>query len=264
MVMKKTYNRSAFPSPRRVRLLFVAVFVIVLMILYYTADARRVQGQKFYQNTVGAMDAKAAAARDRDSSHDDDSLFQKLKPNYGAGSGSGSGGDMKPPPQVLDKPKFDVPSNDGEGEDGEERSVAGRKTMKVSKGKDTVRIEGYQGVDPEVKEEFNDIMKRSPIIIFSKSYCPFSKKAKDILLDKYNIVPSPFVVELDQHPLGTKLQNLLGQHTDRRTVPNILISGLSIGGGDEISELHEDGKLIEKIRSLGDKRIMEVTLKDEE
>lgn len=103
---------------------------------------------------------------------------------------------------------------------------------------------------------------RLSVIIFSKTYCPFSKKAKTILLDKYNIVPSPFVVELDQHSLGPKLQNLLGENTDRHTVPNILISGLSVGGGDEIFELHEEGKLIEKIRSLGDKRIVEVSLKD--
>lgn len=86
-------------------------------------------------------------------------------------------------------------------------------------------------------------------------------KAKTILLDKYNIVPSPFVVELDEHPLGLKLQNLLAENTDRRTVPNIMVSGRSIGGGDEISALHEEGKLIDKIRSLGDKRIMEVSLK---
>jgi glutaredoxin len=38
------------------------------------------------------------------------------------------------------------------------------------------------------------------VIIFSKSYCPFSAKAKRILVEKYSIVPAPFVVELDQHP----------------------------------------------------------------
>lgn len=87
-------------------------------------------------------------------------------------------------------------------------------------------------------------------------------KAKSILLDKYNIVPSPFVVELDKHPLGPKLQSLLAENTNRRTVPNVLIGGRSIGGGDEISSLHEEGELVDKVRSLGDKRIMEVSLND--
>lgn len=224
------------------------------------------------------MDARSAESKDP--AGDEETLFQKLKPNYGSVPG-------RPPPVVPDQPKFEVPSKDDgkvalEVEGGsEERSVAGRKIMKLPKGKEAVQ-EGGAKEDPEVKQEMNDILKRSPsmytillflnpgnsfanqtylVIIFSKTYCPFSIKAKSILLDKYNIVPSPFVVELDEHPLGMKLQNLLAANTDRRTVPNILISGLSVGGGDEIAELHEEGKLIEKIRSLGDKRIVEVRLK---
>jgi len=47
--------------------------------------------------------------------------------------------------------------------------------------------------------------------------------------------------------------------TGRRTVPNILINGKSIGGGDDVQELHESGKLAEKVKSMGGKR-MEVTL----
>lgn len=32
--------------------------------------------------------------------------------------------------------------------------------------------------DPEVTAELNDILKKGPIIVFSKTFCPFSKKAK--------------------------------------------------------------------------------------
>lgn len=108
------------------------------------------------------MDAKAAAPKDT-SNDEDETLFKKLKPNYGPTM------DNKPPPVVPDKPKFDVPSEDDgkialDGEDGdEERSVAGRKTMKLPKGKDTVQIDGDEE-DPEVKEEMNDILKRAPSI----------------------------------------------------------------------------------------------------
>jgi glutaredoxin len=130
--------------------------------------------------------------------------------------------------------------------------------------------------DHKVKNELNAILKRSPsrfsmflfkykqltistVIIFSKSYCPFSKKAKHILLDTYKITPPPYVVELDEHELGPQLQAQLGQMTGRRTVPNILINGRSIGGGDDVQELHDSGKLAEKVKSMGGKR-MEVTL----
>ena len=113
--------------------------------------------------------------------------------------------------------------------------------------------------DHAVETELNDILKRGPIIIFSKSYCPFSKKAKHILLDLYTITPPPYVVELDQHELGPGLQAALQKSTGRRTVPNVLINGKSIGGGDDIAALHKDGTLIEKVTGMGGKRIVSVT-----
>lgn len=98
------------------------------------------------------------------------------------------------------------------------------------------------------------------VIIFSKSYCPHSAKAKRILLDKYTIVPAPYVVELDIHPMGPGLQNALAKSTGRRTVPNVLISGRSIGGGDDIEALDNSGGLVEKVKTMGAKRIMEAKL----
>lgn len=95
-------------------------------------------------------------------------------------------------------------------------------------------------------------------IIFSKSYCPYSKKAKHILLEKYRIVPEPYVVELDLHPQGAGLQQLLAKSTGRRTVPNILLMGKSIGGGDDMEELDETDKLVAKFKEMGGTRITEV------
>lgn len=89
-------------------------------------------------------------------------------------------------------------------------------------------------------------------------------KAKHILLDMYKISPAPYVVELDEHPLGEKLQSALADTTGRRTVPNILIQGKSIGGGDDVSHLHETGLLRDKIIDMGGSRIVEVTVKEEE
>jgi glutaredoxin len=75
------------------------------------------------------------------------------------------------------------------------------------------------------------------------------------LLNKYKITPAPHVVELDEHPLGEKLQLELSHTTGRRTVPNILINGRSIGGGDELEELHDSGKLEDTVRNMGGKRV---------
>lgn len=74
----------------------------------------------------------------------------------------------------------------------------------------------------------------------------------------YDITPPPYVVELDTHTLGQGLQSALERLTGRRTVPNVLINGMSIGGGDDVEDLHVSGELPNKIKSLGGKRIMEI------
>jgi len=46
--------------------------------------------------------------------------------------------------------------------------------------------------------------------------------------------------------------------TGRRTVPNVLVQGKSIGGGDDMQELDETDKLIETLKKLGGTRIPDV------
>ncbi|KAK6355892.1 hypothetical protein TWF718_000271 [Orbilia javanica] len=107
----------------------------------------------------------------------------------------------------------------------------------------------------DVATELDEILKRSPIIIFSKTYCPYSKAAKRLLLNTYTITPEPFVVELDHHEHGSDIQDELQRQTGRRTVPNILVLGKSIGGSDDIAALESDGQLVGKIKSLAGKRV---------
>ena len=52
--------------------------------------------------------------------------------------------------------------------------------------------------------------------------------------------------------------------TGRRTVPNVLINGKSIGGGDDVEELHDDDKLVSTVSSMGGKRIMKIQRNDDE
>ncbi|KAL1865415.1 hypothetical protein VTK73DRAFT_5284 [Phialemonium thermophilum] len=121
--------------------------------------------------------------------------------------------------------------------------------------------EGEVEEEPESEEDhtvevtINDFLKKSPVLIFSKSYCPFSRRAKAILLDKYAIDPAPFVVELDQHPLGAQIQQRLGEMTGLRTVPNVLVNGKNIGDSDAIAALDRSGELADKIKTYGGKRV---------
>jgi hypothetical protein len=43
--------------------------------------------------------------------------------------------------------------------------------------------------------------------------------------------------------------------TGRKTVPNVMVNGKSIGGSDDIAELDSRGTLIDKIKSMGGKRV---------
>jgi glutaredoxin 3 len=69
------------------------------------------------------------------------------------------------------------------------------------------------------------------VVLFSKSYCPYCRKAKQALL---SIGISPVVVELDERNDGREIQVALLQMTKQRTVPSAWLNGKHIGGGDDV------------------------------
>ncbi|KAH0544983.1 hypothetical protein FGG08_000909 [Glutinoglossum americanum] len=217
------------PSQRRLRLLFLLVIAFTVAVLWYTADLRAARQVDFYQRTVKKMQEKGT---------DNAEMSKRLKD---AELDAKKAADAKGPKEVVL----------GEGNKGDKHLAIVKANADAEDSRPAY----------DVTDELNAILKRSPIIIFSKSYCPFSKKAKGILLDKYKIVPAPYVVELDQHTHGTEIQDELLRTTGRRTVPNVLINGKSIGGGDDVAQLDTSGLLVEKVKSIGGKRIMEVALR---
>jgi hypothetical protein len=52
------------------------------------------------------------------------------------------------------------------------------KSRESSAAKKQSQSEEETASEHEIEVEMNSILKKGPIIIFSKSYCPFSKKAK--------------------------------------------------------------------------------------
>ncbi|GHJ89962.1 hypothetical protein NliqN6_6364 [Naganishia liquefaciens] len=88
--------------------------------------------------------------------------------------------------------------------------------------------------------------EESHIAIFSKSYCPFSKRAKDIFT-KYQLanpdLVRPVVFELDQRSDGPVIQSIVKRLTGRRTVPNVIVDHTSIGGADEVGLMDSEGSL---------------------
>lgn len=113
-------------------------------------------------------------------------------------------------------------------------------------------------------KQYREIRALAPMTIFSKSYCPFSKRLKQLLLDSYNIVPPPTIVELDKAKHGKELQAYLGEITGRKTVPNVLVGASnpqSRGGADDFIDLHNKGELEASLNIWGDKELL-VTKKE--
>ncbi|CAD6590513.1 MAG: hypothetical protein ASARMPREDX12_004397 [Alectoria sarmentosa] len=279
------------PSTRRVKVLAIALAIAICTILYLSNDY---SSQDFYNRTVAALDKKQASdqevARKLQAIKDAAKAQEPVVPTNPQEPIVASTEDRKPievkVPGYAEEQDSEDPTVGRSDDDA--KSVAGRKTMlkggetkDLHSGKEAPmvgdrekerypagkKVEKEERVeskeDHEVEMELNSILKKGPIIVFSKSYCPFSAKAKRILLEKYTIVPAPYVVELDTHPLGPGLQAALAKSTGRRTVPNVLVSGRSIGGGDDIEALDAGGFLIHKIKGMAGKRIMEAKLTEE-
>ncbi|ODV98625.1 hypothetical protein PACTADRAFT_48345 [Pachysolen tannophilus NRRL Y-2460] len=115
--------------------------------------------------------------------------------------------------------------------------------------------EGEVTSEFNAEKEYTGILKISPVVIFSKTYCPYSKALKNLLQKQYEITPLPTIVELDKHKNGADLQKYIAQITGRKTVPNLVINGVSRGGSDDIHALHEKGTLLDNLKEWGSKSI---------
>jgi glutaredoxin len=81
-------------------------------------------------------------------------------------------------------------------------------------------------------------------------FARYSKRAKE-LLDRYELVPPPRIIEVDLRDDGDFIKAVLTRLTGRSTFPNAILRGKSIGGFDRISALHEDGLLRQMFEKAG-------------
>ncbi|KAJ7353844.1 thioredoxin reductase [Desmophyllum pertusum] len=95
-----------------------------------------------------------------------------------------------------------------------------------------------------IKDLIEQNIKDNTVMMFSKSYCPFCKKVKD-LFKSINVTFS--AMELDLLDNGPTIQDKLKELTGQKTVPNVFIRGKHIGGASDTIKLHTDGKLMELI-----------------
>ncbi|KAF9516549.1 hypothetical protein BS47DRAFT_1360205 [Hydnum rufescens UP504] len=99
------------------------------------------------------------------------------------------------------------------------------------------------------KEIVENAIAENDIVVFSRSWCSFSKKAKAFIntheIDGKVISDGKTVkvFELDQIPEGDNIHAYLLDKTQQRTVPNIFIRSQHIGGSDDLHALGRSGRL---------------------
>ncbi|KPV72788.1 uncharacterized protein RHOBADRAFT_17525 [Rhodotorula graminis WP1] len=94
------------------------------------------------------------------------------------------------------------------------------------------------------------MVRRVPVVVFSKTTCPYSKRAK-ARLESLGLRPAMHVVEVDQRPDMPQLHGLLRRRTNHATWPNIIVGSRSIGGADDLERLLANGELGDMLDEVG-------------
>ncbi|XP_069871793.1 thioredoxin reductase 3 [Dipodomys merriami] len=92
----------------------------------------------------------------------------------------------------------------------------------------------------ELRRRLRALIDGNRVMIFSKSYCPHSQRVKELFASlgvDYNIL------ELDQVDDGANVQEMLLEITNQKTVPNIFVNKVHVGGCDRIFQAHQNGLL---------------------
>ena len=108
---------------------------------------------------------------------------------------------------------------------------------------------GSKSAERDAAKRLESLVMQHPILMFSKTTCPYCREAKAILSKAgLELSSGQFefeTVELDQDETGGLLQAALAQKTGQRTVPNTFIGGVSVGGCDDLRAM--DGGLLKQM-----------------
>ncbi|KAG1383063.1 hypothetical protein G6F61_001702 [Rhizopus arrhizus] len=84
------------------------------------------------------------------------------------------------------------------------------------------------------------LLRKYPAILFSKTYCPYCKRAKQLIAKYSNSIK---IIEVDLEKNSRDIQLALHSISGQYTFPNLFIHSQSFGGFDNLSELDRQGKL---------------------
>eukprot|EP00699_Malawimonas_sp_californiana_P001292 EC715281.1.p1 GENE.EC715281.1~~EC715281.1.p1 ORF type:complete len:132 (+),score=8.89 EC715281.1:15-410(+) len=100
-----------------------------------------------------------------------------------------------------------------------------------------------------VRDEIDNHLNSYPVVVYSKSYCPYCMKTKALLA---RLGVNAKVVELDQAgATGAEMQHVLTETHGQRTVPYVFIGGRLLGGNDKTQAAFHSGELHKLLSDVG-------------
>ncbi|TYJ54298.1 glutaredoxin [Cryptococcus floricola] len=101
----------------------------------------------------------------------------------------------------------------------------------------TIGQSASAAMSPAIKTLVDKTIAENKVVVFSKSYCPYCKRAKQYLAEDTSDV---LVLELDERDDGSQIQAYLPTLSGFSTVPQIFINQKSIGGSSDLLKLSHD------------------------
>jgi glutaredoxin 3 len=106
----------------------------------------------------------------------------------------------------------------------------------------------------EVQSFVDNFISSHIVANFTKSYCPYSKKAKEVFAQFPSLIGYGCVdIDLDAFAKANldAVQDYLKEKTGGRSVPRVFIKGAFFGGGDDTKAAFENGTLQTKLEEAG-------------
>ncbi|TIC75097.1 hypothetical protein E3Q00_01225 [Wallemia mellicola] len=83
------------------------------------------------------------------------------------------------------------------------------------------------------------------IAVFSKSYCPFCTRTKNLIKQLPVKPDNVAILELDERPDGADIQAYLLDKTGQRSVPNVFVKQQR---NDDFQAAHASGKIVQLLQ----------------
>ena len=196
-----------------------------------------------YKQAITAAAAGAQAAIDAE---------RWLRSSSGSSSSSSFGVKVGAPRRP---PDLDIPLQNNIPTLHESKSIQQKQQQPKTK---TKQQQDYDDCDLTLPDCITALVHKFPVVVFSKPWCGYCRKALEALsLEGVRVgEPALHIIDLSSssntaNNKARQIQTTLQSMTGRRTVPNVFVGAQSIGGGDETVSLHQAGKLRSILQAAG-------------